>query len=141
MVQTPLWCWLLGCTLDSLCLNAVLLPRIIKVLLYDEQRVYILLRIYYICRKRYVYRFECNGEGPGLNTPLTIDYTGTYFRRDGLGGSYIGGLSPAPSEEPSTDNLDVDHQFFDDRVWPNLAKRVPAFNGIKVCVLMQNVSV
>lgn len=83
-------------------------------------------------RKRYVYRWDCQGDGPGLNTPMTIDHTGTYFRRDGLGGSYIGGLSPAPSEEPTTDNLEVDHQFFDDKVWPNLAKRVPAFNSIKV---------
>lgn len=83
-------------------------------------------------RKRYVFRWDCEGDGPGLNTPMTIDYTGTYFRRDGLGGAYIGGLSPEPAEEPSTDNLDVDHQFFDDKVWPNLAKRVPAFNALKV---------
>lgn len=63
---------------------------------------------------------------------MTIDHTGTYFRRDGLGGSYIGGMSPEPSEEPNTDNLDVDHQFFDEKIWPNLAKRVPAFNAVKV---------
>lgn len=82
-----------------------------------------------------MYRWDCQGEAPGLNTPMTIDYTGTYFRRDGLGGAFIGGLSPPPSEEPSTDNLDVDHQFFDDKVWPNIAKRVPAFNSIKVSSL------
>lgn len=84
------------------------------------------------CRKRYVYCFTSQEEGPGLNAPLTIDYTGTYFRRDGLGGTYIGGLSPLPEEEPPTNNLDVDHQYFDDQVWPNLARLVPAFNGVKV---------
>lgn len=63
---------------------------------------------------------------------MTIDYTGSYFRRDGMGGAYIGGLSPLPTEEPDTDNLEVDHQYFDDKLWPNLAKRVPAFNSIKV---------
>ncbi|KAF2881130.1 hypothetical protein ILUMI_25041 [Ignelater luminosus] len=83
-------------------------------------------------RKRYVYCFDCQEEGPGLNTPLTIDYTGTYFRRDGLGGCYIGGLSPSPEEEPDTKDLEVDHEYFNERVWPILAKRVPAFNTIKV---------
>lgn len=63
---------------------------------------------------------------------MTIDHTGTYFRRDGLGGSYIGGLCPLPSEEPETDNLEVDYNFFDNNLWPNLANRVPAFNSIKV---------
>lgn len=79
-----------------------------------------------------MYCYGCQGNGPGLNTPLTIDYTGTYFRRDGLGGCYIGGRAPTPEEEPSVDNLDVDHQFFDTHVWPILAHRVPAFNAIKV---------
>jgi len=83
-------------------------------------------------RKRYVYCFDCQGDGPGINTPLTIDYTGTYFRREGFGGTYVGGLSPNPNEEPPVDNLDVDYKYFDERVWPNLANRVPAFNSIKV---------
>ncbi|RZC41304.1 FAD-dependent oxidoreductase domain-containing protein 1 [Asbolus verrucosus] len=82
-------------------------------------------------RKRYVYRFDCRGEGPPpLNSPLVIDYTGAYFRKDG--NSYIGGLSPQPEEEPNTDNLEVDFDYFDNRVWPLLACRVPAFESVKV---------
>nr|XP_022902275.1 FAD-dependent oxidoreductase domain-containing protein 1 [Onthophagus taurus] len=83
-------------------------------------------------RKRYVYCFSCNEECPGINTPMTIDYTGAYFRRDGYGGTFIGGLSPLPNEEPTTDNLDVDHVYFDEKIWPILAHRVPAFNSVKV---------
>lgn len=84
-------------------------------------------------RKRYVYVFQCeNDNGPGINTPLTIDPTGTYFRRDGLGGNYLAGKSPLPSEEPPVDNLDVDHSYFDSHVWPNLAHLVPNFEAIKV---------
>ncbi|XP_071567708.1 FAD-dependent oxidoreductase domain-containing protein 1 [Temnothorax nylanderi] len=82
-------------------------------------------------RKRYVYCFHCP-DGPGLNTPLTIDSSGAYFRRDGLGGNYICGKSPESNEEPSIENLDVDHEFFDNRVWPLLAHRVPAFENLKV---------
>lgn len=101
--------------------------RLISMILF-----YFKLCFYFALRKRYVFRWDCQGSGPGLNTPMTIDPTGTYFRRDGLGGTFIGGLSPLPSEEPETDNLEVDHKFFDDRVWPNLAKRVPDFESLKV---------
>ncbi|KAM9846496.1 FAD-dependent oxidoreductase domain-containing protein 1 [Aulostomus maculatus] len=82
-------------------------------------------------RKRYVYVLHCP-EGPGLDTPFLIDYSGIYFRREGLGGNYIAGMSPEEAEEPDTTNLDVDHQFFEDKIWPRLAHRVPAFENLKV---------
>ncbi|XP_043936757.1 FAD-dependent oxidoreductase domain-containing protein 1 isoform X2 [Protopterus annectens] len=44
-------------------------------------------------RKRFVYVFH-SPDGPGLDCPLLIDYTGVYFRREGLAGNYIAGLSP-----------------------------------------------
>uniref|UniRef100_A0A1B6E6W7 FAD-dependent oxidoreductase domain-containing protein 1 n=1 Tax=Clastoptera arizonana TaxID=38151 RepID=A0A1B6E6W7_9HEMI len=82
-------------------------------------------------RKRYVFNIHCNN-GPGLNTPLTVDPTGTYFRREGLGGNYICGVCPPPEEEPDINNLDVDHKFFEEKIWPVIAHRVPAFEAIKV---------
>ncbi|XP_075888052.1 FAD-dependent oxidoreductase domain-containing protein 1 [Nelusetta ayraudi] len=82
-------------------------------------------------RKRYVYVVHCP-DGPGLDTPFLIDHSGVYFRREGLGGNYIAGASPEEAEEPDTGNLEVDHQFFEDRVWPHLANRVPAFEKLKV---------
>nr|XP_040036624.1 FAD-dependent oxidoreductase domain-containing protein 1 [Gasterosteus aculeatus aculeatus] len=82
-------------------------------------------------RKRYVYVVHCP-DGPGLDTPFVIDYSGVYFRREGLGGNYIAGTSPEEGEEPDASNLEVDHQFFEDKVWPSLAHRVPAFEKLKV---------
>lgn len=41
-------------------------------------------------------------------------------------------MSPLPEEEPPVGDLDVDYQYFDEKVWPILAKKVPAFNSIKV---------
>lgn len=82
-------------------------------------------------RKRYVYCFHCP-DGPGLNTPLTIDPNHVYFRREGLGGNYICGRSPSPEEEPDVSNLEVDHSYFEEKVWPALASRVPAFEKLKV---------
>lgn len=82
-------------------------------------------------RKRFVYVFHCPN-GPGIECPLMIDPTGTYFRREGLGGNYVGGKSPCESEEPDCANLEVDYTFFDREVWPKLAERVPCFEAIKV---------
>lgn len=84
-------------------------------------------------RKRYVYSFKCqDNKSPGLNTPLTIDKTGTYFRRYDLNGSFIGGASPETSQEPSCNNLEVDYEYFYNHVWPILAQRVPCFEAIKL---------
>ncbi|PBC25597.1 FAD-dependent oxidoreductase domain-containing protein 1 isoform X1 [Apis cerana] len=82
-------------------------------------------------RKRYVYCFHCP-DGPGLNTPLTIDYSGTYFRREGLAGTFICGRSPEESEEPTIEDLSVDYDYFDEKVWPILAQRVPVFEKLKL---------
>lgn len=82
-------------------------------------------------RKRYVYVFNCEN-GPGIDMPLTIDPSGTYVRREGLGGKYICGRSPSPGEEPDIKNLEVDYNFFDNSVWPVIAQRIPVFECIKV---------
>lgn len=82
-------------------------------------------------RKRYVYCVHAP-DGPGLNSPLLVDPNGTYFRREGLGGLYLCGQSPSEDKEPDVDNLDVDYDFFEDKVWPTIAKRVPAFEKLKL---------
>lgn len=84
-------------------------------------------------RKRYVYVIETQGQNcPGLNAPLTIDPTHTYFRRDGLAGNFVCGRSPSADKEPTCDNMDVDYDFFDTDVWPVLAQRIPAFESVRI---------
>jgi len=83
-------------------------------------------------RKRYVYNVHCP-DGPGLDCPLVVDPSGTYFRREGLGNHYLCGRSPAnDSEEPDITTNDVDYDFFDEKVWPNLANRAKCFENIKI---------
>ncbi|XP_036379575.1 FAD-dependent oxidoreductase domain-containing protein 1 [Megalops cyprinoides] len=82
-------------------------------------------------RKRYIYVLHCP-DGPGLDTPFLIDYSGVYLRREGLGGNYIAGMSPEEEDEPDTGDLEVDHEFFKEKIWPLLAHRVPAFESLKV---------
>ncbi|XP_059576051.1 FAD-dependent oxidoreductase domain-containing protein 1 isoform X2 [Alligator mississippiensis] len=82
-------------------------------------------------KKRYVYVWH-SPDGPGLNCPILIDTSGAYFRREGLGSNYLGGMSPTKDEEPDIQDLEVDHEFFQEKVWPKLAHRVPAFESLKV---------
>ena len=62
--------------------------------------------------------------------PLTVDPTGFYFRPEGK--HFISGLSPEEHEEPTEFDWEVDYQWFEERIWPGLAARMPAFEAIKV---------
>jgi len=79
-------------------------------------------------RKRFVFVFDCR-DAPD-DCPLTVDPSGLYFRPEGQ--TFICGKSPNPQEDPDCIDLEVDHNFFDEHLWPLLAHRVPAFEAIKV---------
>jgi FAD-dependent oxidoreductase domain-containing protein 1 len=84
-------------------------------------------------KRRYVFAFACREPIP--NCPLVIDTTGVWCRPEGEG--FIGSASPGPGEEdpdwrdddPSTQ--EPDWSFFEERVWPALAHRIPAFEAIR----------
>ncbi|NXO02532.1 FXRD1 protein, partial [Rhinopomastus cyanomelas] len=77
-------------------------------------------------RKRFVFSWHCP-DGPGFSCPFLIDTTGAYFRRDGIAGNYLGGMSPPEEEELDSSDLSVDPKFFQEQLQPLLAGRVPAF--------------
>ncbi|MCB1510925.1 MAG: FAD-binding oxidoreductase [Hyphomicrobiaceae bacterium] len=83
-------------------------------------------------RKRFVFVLECRDAPESLRrAPLTVDPSGVYFRPEGR--YFICGLSPGENEEPIDLDLDaIDHSWFEDRIWPVLAARVPAFEAVKV---------
>jgi len=84
-------------------------------------------------KRRYVFTFTCPEPIP--DAPLVIDTGGAWFRPEGPG--FIGSISPAPGEpDPDWDDDDpatqeVDWPVFEERVWPALAHRVPAFEAIR----------
>ena len=82
-------------------------------------------------RKRFVYVIDCRGATEALHrAPLTVDPSGVWFRPEGR--FFLCGKSPEEKAEPRPVNLDqIDHEFFDDEVWPQLAQRVPAFESVK----------
>ena len=82
-------------------------------------------------RKRYVYVIDCPAADETLHrAPLTVEPGGVYFRPEGR--HFICGLSPEESEEPRTMDWEVDYSWFEERIWPVLAERVPQFEAIKV---------
>ncbi len=82
-------------------------------------------------RKRYIYVLDCRDAPESLSqAPLTVDPGGVWFRPEGR--TFICGKSPAEDAEPATGDFEVDHDFFENEIWPELAYRVPAFEAIKV---------
>ena len=75
-----------------------------------------------------IYVFQCRApiEGSGL----VIDPEGIFFRPEGAG--FICGRSPGEGEpDPDEPPLEVEEAMFLERVWPVLARRVPAFAEIR----------
>lgn len=79
-------------------------------------------------RRRSVFVFDCRETLPLL--PLTIDPSGVWFRPEGR--FWLAGTTPAPGNDAAGAPLEVQHQEWDDMVWPALAQRVPAFEAAKV---------
>ncbi len=78
-------------------------------------------------RRRCVFGFESRSETP--DCPLVIDTSGVWFRPEGE--AFIGAIGPSAAEDLPDLPLTVDQRQFDERVWPALAARVPAFDSIR----------
>jgi len=80
-------------------------------------------------RKRFTYIFDC-AQDLGGNVPLTIDPSGVHVRSDG--DAYMAGCTPRPDPAVAYDDYEMDRDIFEERVWPVLVHRIPAFERIKI---------
>ena len=87
-------------------------------------------------KKRFVYTFHCKQALAGV--PLLIDPSGAWCRPEGrpdaAGQMFIGSIAPGEGEaDPEMDDHDfsVDPHLFEDKLWPLLAHRIPAFEEIR----------
>ena len=80
-------------------------------------------------RKRFTWIFEA-AEPLDQDLPLTIDPSGVHVRSDGP--AYMAGCPPDFDPPVAHDDFDMDHDIFEEKVWPVLANRIPAFERIKV---------
>ena len=80
-------------------------------------------------RKRHTFIFAA--QTPlDRDLPLTIDPTGVHMRTDGQ--YYMAGCAPDDDGPVDYDDFAPDHTLWEDKVWPVLAHRVPAFERIKL---------
>jgi len=80
-------------------------------------------------RVRYTFMFDA-AERLDRDLPLTIDPSGVHVRSDG--DVYMAGCSPDDDRAVAYDDLRMDRDIWETKVWPALAHRVPAFERTKV---------
>ncbi len=79
-------------------------------------------------RKRMTYVFDCRAALPPL--PLVIDVSGVAFRPEGA--QYLAIVSPPQGQDLERDDFELEYGAFEEVIWPTLARRVPAFEAIKL---------
>jgi FAD-dependent oxidoreductase domain-containing protein 1 len=81
--------------------------------------------------KRYGYVFDCPDASDDLRAgPAVFDISGSYFRPEGR--SFISSFTPDEADEPKIKDWEMEDHWFTDRIWPDIANRVPAFETLKM---------
>jgi FAD-dependent oxidoreductase domain-containing protein 1 len=81
--------------------------------------------------KRYGYVIDCPSAPDSLRKgPATFDVTGEYFRPEGR--NFICSFTPSEEEEPIAKDWEMDDSWFESRIWPAIANRVPVFETVKM---------
>ncbi len=78
--------------------------------------------------KRDVFVLDSPARLPGC--PLLIDPSGVWLRPEGRG--FIAGAPPRGEVADEAPLEAIDHQMFDELIWPTLAARIPAFEALRV---------
>ena len=78
--------------------------------------------------KQLIFSFESPFRAEGM--PYVLAPDGLMFRPEGK--DYIAGIGIVMRDDGEESNLEIDHQIFDDEVWPKLARRVTGFEETRV---------
>jgi glycine/D-amino acid oxidase-like deaminating enzyme len=81
-------------------------------------------------RRRFTFVFDAADPLP-KDLPLTIDPSGVHVRTDGR--YYMTGCPPDDGDPAvAFDDFRMDHEIWENKVWPAIATRVPAFERVKL---------
>ena len=80
-------------------------------------------------RRRYTFIFDAENPLP-CDLPLTIDPSGVHVRTDGR--YYLCGCPPDDDPAVDYDDFYFDYSIWEEKLWPAIAHRIPAFEAIKV---------
>lgn len=79
--------------------------------------------------KRYSFVFASSTPIPG-RMPNVIDLSGTFVRPEGE--LFLTGNTPLDDGPADYDDFEMQHAEFEDRIWPSLWHRIPAFDSLRV---------
>jgi FAD-dependent oxidoreductase domain-containing protein 1 len=80
-------------------------------------------------KKRTVFAFKAPFSLP--NFPMLFDTSGLWVRPEGEG--FFGGIHPPETDDPDADgDFEPQHSLFEESFWPQLAKRIPAMEAIRL---------
>lgn len=80
-------------------------------------------------RRRYTFVFDAM-KPLDRSMPLTIDPSGVHVRSDGR--YYLAGCPPDEDPAVAFDDFYLDDAIWENKLWPAIAHRIPAFEAIKV---------
>jgi glycine/D-amino acid oxidase-like deaminating enzyme len=81
--------------------------------------------------KRYVYVVDCPAASEGLRKgPAWFNTNGVYWRPEGR--NFLFGFTPSEEEEPKVADWDMEHHWFEEKIWPSAFERIPVFETLKV---------
>ncbi|MDE2446917.1 MAG: FAD-binding oxidoreductase [Alphaproteobacteria bacterium] len=81
--------------------------------------------------KRYACVVDCPAASELLHAaPMMFDVTGLHYRHEGR--NFLLGCTPSAEEEPPVQDWEMDYSWFEEKIWPLAAARIPAFEAIKL---------
>lgn len=81
--------------------------------------------------KRYACVVDCPSASDLLHkAPMMFDISGIHYRPEGR--NFLLACTPTEDEEPPHQDWEMDYSWFEEKIWPLAAERVPAFEAIKL---------
>ena len=80
-------------------------------------------------RRRYSFVFDA-ATPLDHELPLTIDPSGVHVREEG--NYYLCGCPPDNDSAAAYDDFEMDHTVWEQKLWPGIAHRIPAFEAVRV---------
>ncbi|MEO9168360.1 MAG: FAD-binding oxidoreductase [Aestuariivirga sp.] len=81
--------------------------------------------------KRYVYVVDCPAAPEAFRAgPAWFNPDGVYWRPEGR--NFLFGFTPSDDEEPKIKDWEMEHHWFEEKIWPSVYERIPACEALKV---------
>ena len=81
--------------------------------------------------KRFVYVVDCPDAPEAFRKgPAWFNIDGVYWRPEGR--NFLFGFTPSEDEEPKIKDWEMEHHWFEEKIWPSVYARIPSCEALKV---------